>query len=544
MYMRTQILMLAGALSASLLGCGAGPDEASELVGEVQQDLDTNYPALAANCNACVGAGPYVDLNGGATLKFPNVNGGSGGAAKLRFSLTSPSGVRTMGVFVNGTKVGTVSSTTLRPTLAEGPSAGISATLNAGSANLVELRDTEGAAEPDVAYLKVTTGTASTVQVAASAGIGGTISPSGSVAVTQGGSKAFTFAPDPDMLVKRVCYPSPSSCFAHSSNTWTLPNAQSGQSVSVEFEYEPGAVCGDGVCNNLETSESCQNDCNPSLDNGHMERGFFLNAVAKPASQASGGEYIDGNQGAVIGYQATALGGWYKLSFRVQSPSGLRKMGVFVNNIKVGVVSSSAPYWNWETVSVNAKLLPGTSSIELRDSEGTTELDVDYFEFTNNVFVGNDATFTTGWSTQNGQQIFTEIVEFQRGSYLSLQPDGSWIIDIFAHTESSRDKYQSSVSSLGLYVRDCVTGAWTNATSTMYSPREPLLSPGEGDSTYGVMYFPANATFRDRFITLDSDFSCPGASPQTVDVTPTGETRPHTVLSAGFQHYALVVKHY
>jgi hypothetical protein len=295
------------------------------------------------------------------------------------------------------------------------------------------------------------------------------------------------------------------------------------------------------VCNNLETSESCLSDCNPSLDNGHVEKHYFSAATVKAATQASGGDYIDGNQGAIIGYQVSALGGWYKLSFSVQSPSGLRKMGVFVNNAKVGVVSSSAPYWSWETVSVHAQLPPGTNSIELRDSEGTTELDVDYFEFTNNVFVGNDATFTTGWSTQNGQQIFTEIVEFQRGSYLSPQSNGSWIIDIFAHTESGRDKYATSVASLGLYVRDCVTGSWTNATSTLYSPTDPLLSAGDS-STYGVMYFPANSTFSSTWTTLDTSFSCPGASPQTTQIKLDGKDR--IVLAAGLQQYALVVKHY
>jgi hypothetical protein len=61
----------------------------------------------------------------------------------------------------------------------------------------------------------------------------------------------------------------------------------------------------------------------------------------------------------------------------VAVPSGTaRTMGVFVNNSKIGTITSSETIFSGK--SLVTMLQPGTASIELRDSEGTAELDVDY----------------------------------------------------------------------------------------------------------------------------------------------------------------------
>jgi uncharacterized repeat protein (TIGR03806 family) len=101
-------------------------------------------------------AGAYVDGGEGATVRWTVTS--SGGSATLGFAIRAPSGVRVMGVFVNGTRVGAVTTTTLRPTWSE-PT--VTAALLAG-ANTVELRDSENSAEPDIDYLAVTGGSAPT----------------------------------------------------------------------------------------------------------------------------------------------------------------------------------------------------------------------------------------------------------------------------------------------------------------------------------------------------------------------------------------------
>jgi hypothetical protein len=72
-----------------------------------------------------------------------------------------------------------------------------------------------------------------------------------------------------------------------------------------------------------------------------------------------------------------------RLSFKVGVNAGTRKMGVYVNNIKIAVITATAqdsprPAGKVFTVTPVATLNAGTNTIELRDSEGTEEFDVFY----------------------------------------------------------------------------------------------------------------------------------------------------------------------
>ena len=106
------------------------------------------------------------------------------------------------------------------------------------------------------------------------------------------------------------------------------------------------------------------------------EDAAFSSGSAKTHADASGGWYLDGNGGFNITWSVDAEAGDHILAFNIKVPSGDRTMGVFVNNAKAGTINSVAR--SWEVVSIQATLTAGLNTIELRDSEGTAELDVDF----------------------------------------------------------------------------------------------------------------------------------------------------------------------
>ena len=107
------------------------------------------------------------------------------------------------------------------------------------------------------------------------------------------------------------------------------------------------------------------------------EDAVYSSSSVKPHAGASGGDYLDGNGGFNVTWTVNHAGGDVQLDFQMKIPSGSpRVMGVFIDNTQVGVVSSSST--SWEVVSLPVTLSAGTNTIELRDSEGTSEPDVDY----------------------------------------------------------------------------------------------------------------------------------------------------------------------
>ncbi|NJL18778.1 MAG: hypothetical protein HC901_00150 [Bdellovibrionaceae bacterium] len=64
-------------------------------------------------------------------------------------------------------------------------------------------------------------------------------------------------------------------------------------------------------------------------------------------------------------------------------------MGVFVNGVKIGVLTCTSV--TWEEQSIAATLSAGTNVVELRDTEGTAEFNVDYLD----VATGSGSIWTT-----------------------------------------------------------------------------------------------------------------------------------------------------
>ena len=110
------------------------------------------------------------------------------------------------------------------------------------------------------------------------------------------------------------------------------------------------------------------------------EDATYTGGVLTNNSSASNGQFVDGNGSFNITWNYTAAStGPVTLKFAVASPGGTRKMGVFVNNgSKQGVLSTSAPRYNWEEKSFTVNLISGANTIELRDTESASEPDVDY----------------------------------------------------------------------------------------------------------------------------------------------------------------------
>jgi F5/8 type C domain len=107
--------------------------------------------------------------------------------------------------------------------------------------------------------------------------------------------------------------------------------------------------------------------------------GYTLAANAS----ASAGQYLDGNPGCVVTWTVSSTGGSQTLAFATKNPSGAgRKLGTFVNGTKVGVITTDNGTLPFTTKSLVATLANGNNSIQLQDSEGTTEPDVDYLEVT------------------------------------------------------------------------------------------------------------------------------------------------------------------
>ncbi|MFQ6600112.1 glycosyl hydrolase family 28 protein [Flavobacterium sp. C3NV] len=96
-------------------------------------------------------------------------------------------------------------------------------------------------------------------------------------------------------------------------------------------------------------------------------------------NEGATGRYVDLNAGGFVKWGNVNMtnAGTYTLAFNVAVYSaGTRKMGLYVNGVKKGVITSSS--LTFGEVSLNSALNSGNNVIELRDSEGTTELNIDY----------------------------------------------------------------------------------------------------------------------------------------------------------------------
>ncbi|MGB0371979.1 MAG: LamG-like jellyroll fold domain-containing protein [Opitutales bacterium] len=110
----------------------------------------------------------------------------------------------------------------------------------------------------------------------------------------------------------------------------------------------------------------------------------ITNGTTTPAngawSDASDGNYVEGAEGFEVTWNFDAYQtGIYDITLRASSQSAQpSQMGLFVNNVKVQTITLSSG--SFEDVLISVELAEGANTIELRDSEGGAEFNVDYLD--------------------------------------------------------------------------------------------------------------------------------------------------------------------
>jgi hypothetical protein len=295
-----------------------------------------------------------------------------------------------------------VTTTAIRPAWAVHS---LTATLVAGQ-NTVELRDSEGALEPDVDYLEVNTASNLTRFEAEYSFFSN--AAAGTDAPTMSGASSGQFVDNSAGSVNAWTLNSPGGTQVLRFNTTSYSGARSlgvfvngtrvgavttttlrptwaVQSVTTNLALGSNTIeLRDSEGTSEPDVDYFEANANSNMTRLQAESATYVNSVPgndPPAmASASGGQYVDGNAGAVVSFTVNSPGGNQALKFATTSPSGARSFGVFVNGTRVGAVTTTTIRPTWAVQTLNVNLPVGNTTIELRDSEGTAEPDVDYFE--------------------------------------------------------------------------------------------------------------------------------------------------------------------
>ncbi|MGB3619673.1 MAG: G8 domain-containing protein [Catalinimonas sp.] len=201
---------------------------------------------------------------------------------------------------------------------------------------------------------------------------------------------------------------------ATDDRTWISVSPAGGSNngtVSISVQANTGSssrsgtvtISGGGQTETVAVTQAAQSQ--GSTTRLEAESAVITNGGLRSENSASGNQFVDLNTNGSLSwsYQAPQAGS-QTLSFAIIAPSGSRSMGVFVNNSKVGVISTTNRRFDWDVESVQAGLNQGSNQIELRDSEGTPELDVDYLEVSGTPPVTSTANYWSNPATWGGSK--------------------------------------------------------------------------------------------------------------------------------------------
>ena len=160
------------------------------------------------------------------------------------------------------------------------------------------------------------------------------------------------------------------------------------------------------------------------------------------------------------------------LTFSIASPSDNRSMGVYVNNVKKGVISTSLSTFSNKTVITN--LNAGNNVIELRDSEGTRELDVDYVSVENipttKLTLSYNNVATSGWAnpayTVDGDVLTPASKSGSTAAYIEYNLSGTCMLTSARINEDNAGNWQLDSWKLQYYNGSTWVDAFAYTNST------------------------------------------------------------------------------
>jgi len=371
--------------------------------------------------------GAFVDTsaNGGAgTVNVCNFStGGLPQAAAPVFSPAAGTYPGTQNVSITSTTGGA----SIRYTTDNSTPSETAGTLYSGPVNIATTTTLKGIAfETGFTDSTITTGlytiTAPSFTITASAGSGGSISPSGSVGVTQGSNQSFSITPNTGFNVSSVTVDGANQ---GAITSYTFSNVQANHTISAAFQQQssgegpfggtaaaiPGTVQaenydtgGQGVAYNVTSING--------TDNGYRSDGVDLEACSDTGGGVDLGWESPGQWFKYTVNVATA--GTYTVSFRVAAPNAVTDAFHVSNssgtNLSGNVnIPATGGYQTWATVTANVTLPAGQQILTLNQDTGGGVWNINYASF--------------------AQQIPTFTITASAGSGGSISPSGGVVVN-------------------------------------------------------------------------------------------------------------------
>jgi hypothetical protein len=370
--------------------------------------------------------GAFVDTsaNGGVgTVSVCNFSTGGSQVAAPVFSPAAGTYPNTQNVSITSTTGGA----SIRYTTDSSTPSETAGTLYSGPVNISSTTTLKGIAfETGFTDSNITTGTYTisvpTFTITASAGSGGSISPSGGVVVNQGANQSFTITPNTGFNVSSVTVDGVNQ---GAITSYTFSNVQANHTISAAFQQQssgegpfggsPAAIPGTVQAENYDTGGQGVaynvTSVNGS-DNGYRSDGVDLEVCSDTGGGVDLGWESPGQWFKYTVKVATA--GTYTVSFRVAAPNAVTDAFHLSNasgtNLSGNVnVPATGGYQTWTTVTANVTLPAGQQILTLNQDTGGGVWNINYASF--------------------AQQIQTFTITASAGSGGSISPSGNVVVN-------------------------------------------------------------------------------------------------------------------
>jgi hypothetical protein len=269
-----------------------------------------------------------------------------------------------------------------------------------------------------------------TFAITASAGSGGSISPSGSVVVNQGANQSFTITPNSGFNISSVTVDGANQ---GAITSYTFSNVQANHTISATFQQQssegpfggsPAAIPGTVQAENYDTGGQGVAYNVGSIngtDNGYRSDGVDLEVTSDTGGGVDLGWTFGGDWFKYTVNVATA--GTYTVSFRVAAPAavtdGLHLSNSSGTNLSGNVnIPATGGYQTWATVTANVTLPAGQQILTLNQDNGGWNINYASFATANSApnFGPNVIIFDPSMSSSSIQSQLDNIYNQQKGN--------------------------------------------------------------------------------------------------------------------------------